>query len=138
MPYMLGCAEYATSMLQNCLMQWLGTPKCFPYSSRHLCAAERCVVHEHDYERLEVRRKKSARELCVGTYHLLSSLFSTKSLCLLRVCWLQPRPEHFANKTRQPKKVFRLLNIWQLLTAAAGHFAPTEDADDPEAHIFSI
>ena len=95
-------------------------------------------MHECEYERLGVRRKKSARELCVGSYHLLSSLFSIRSLCLLRVCWLQPRPEHFANKTRQPRKVFRLLNIWQLFTAAAGHFAPAEDADDPEAHIISI
>lgn len=95
-------------------------------------------MHVYDYERLGVRRKKCARELCGGSYHLLSSLFSIRSLCLLRVCWLQPRPEHFANKTRQPRKVFRLLNIWQLFTAAAGHFAPAEDADDPEAHIISI
>lgn len=33
MPYMLGCAEYAMSMLQNGLMQWLGTPTAFHAAS---------------------------------------------------------------------------------------------------------
>ena len=95
-------------------------------------------MQEYDYERLGVRRKKMARELFVGAYHLLSSLFSIKSLCLLRVCWLQPRPEPFAKKTRQPRKVFRLLNNTQPFTAAAGLCAPVEDANDPEAHDLSI
>ena len=63
MPYMLGCAEYATSMLQNGLMQWLGTPTAFHAASDTLRSGRACVVHVYDYERLGVRR----RSPCAGT-----------------------------------------------------------------------
>ena len=95
-------------------------------------------MQEYACERFKVCPKKMAREVFVGAYHLLSSLFSISSLCLLRACWLQPRPKPFTNKTRQPRKVFRLLNITMAFTAAAGLFAPIKDADDPEANNLSI
>ena len=85
-----------------------------------------------------MRTTQVARELFVGAYHLFSSLLSISSLCLLRACWLQPRPELFANKTRQPRKVLRLLKMKQVFAAAAGFIAPIEDIGDPEADKITI
>lgn len=92
-------------------------------------------THNVRYERSEIALSEVQRH---ETHHLFSSLLSMTSLCLLRASWLRPRDELFANKTRQPRKGFRLHGSKQLYAPETHFVIPDWDDANPEADTTSI